>query len=873
MSKRSNNKRVTVNREINQIKNKHRKCAYHIFSHNYGANMRRHDDIMAKEEGKIRAVNMDETIHVKILFHFLAPKFSYSRDKVLSRAHDVVMTINEDFNNYTSNKNTMNNLKYKNIINKTFLTNMAKQNVYLGNDYLKLLPTKPSNILFELGEIYYYPIKQKLNLSRYDDVKDIEIQAQITKQYILQHEAMAIKPKKFINIWIIDMESTTILGSSNFPWEVMDDCHGIIINRRCFFPEDYDECDFSLFKTFTHELGHYFGLLHVKHPRGNDNMGTYLASNINDDTESIGSQQSSGILDVIHDPTDKFNNKRLHTDTEYNPLFMNFMDYTCDKYVTMFTINQIQKMRYMILSYRPKINCLTNNARFPIPKYNPDTDSILKKISNNSSNCGRNVSTVPSYEKVENPRISQMQNLPPEINLSSKLSTNIEPTTFTNQSIPAYSPVFVDNMMKQEKQNVNKLIPNLCGVIPGKNGGGQQQIINNIRENIPTYENSVPDKNNALNNFMKKYNMYHSQDNYAINYPHDPYVFQQYHSDLALIQQQKLEEMNEQRKVINVPIFDPNNPNVSFTSKPPINPNIVNEYEQARIHAETLNPGLFQQTDPRLFQQNNQTMNQQQYQQLLQQQQQQLLQQQQLIQQQQQQQLQQSQQNQQYAHPNQNSQVFNSNNNLQDYQNYYSGIPQQSQQQVQQQVQQSQQQPQQSQHSQQQVQQTINQSINRAINQPTNQSTNQSTNPISNQSATQQVFETKPTVSNVHSVPVVNCSSRERRVDPQFVQNVNQSMNPNVTSPSELINRVNNVNEQLENLKTNMPKQTISSQVRGVPHVGVVQPTTESKPKFNKFGQPSSIAGNSFLTNKLNKEYVCKMPTSRFQRSKPQSAN
>src|SRR5688572_2740646 len=104
MSKRTNNNRfVTSNKPTDQNQVKQRKCAHHIYSHNYAANMRQHDEIMEKSKDKIATIDMNSTINIKIVFHFLAPIGSYNKDKVLSRTHDIILSLNDDFNNYTNN--------------------------------------------------------------------------------------------------------------------------------------------------------------------------------------------------------------------------------------------------------------------------------------------------------------------------------------------------------------------------------------------------------------------------------------------------------------------------------------------------------------------------------------------------------------------------------------------------------------------------------------------------------------------------------------------------------------------------------------------------------------------------------------------------
>ncbi|XWV25627.1 bifunctional metalloprotease ubiquitin-protein ligase [Tupanvirus deep ocean] len=567
MSKRSNNNRfVTSNKptEQNQI-GKVRKCVHHIYSHNYAANMRQHDEIIEKNGDKVNVVDMDSTVNIKIVFHFLAPKGSYNKDRVLARAHDIILSLNDDFNNYTTNQNTMNNFKYKSIINQVFISNNIKQNIYLGPNYLKFLPTKPSNITFELGEIYYYPVRNRLNLSQYDDVKEVEIEYQVIKQFIHQNRADAINPESFLNIWIIDMTDTAILGFSNFPWEIIDNYHGIVINRKAFFPEDYGESNFALFKTFTHEVGHYMGLLHVfSH---NSGLGVYAAVNLNADTEKTIDTGGDFIVDTpnqlnaTYDPTDKVANKRLHSDNDYNPLFMNFMDYTYDKYVAIFTQNQIQKMRYMLLTYRPKINSIINKAKLPIPKYNPDTDTIAGTITKNNSTA-RNPPLIPSHENTSNPRLAAQGFM------TQQPQAQQDPAQTYQMGQQILQNMAQQNAPRDMRINTNlsQLIPNLsAGNVVAPTGGTREQIIANIQNNLPSDPTNIKQQTEAYEDMIKKYKDYNSTNGYAMNYPYDLYTAQQNNNQFALykqIQDQNSKIQNNdhdipKKETMPYPPFDP----------------------------------------------------------------------------------------------------------------------------------------------------------------------------------------------------------------------------------------------------------------------------------------------------------------------------
>lgn len=389
MANQKNTSRFIIsNKDIGSNENNQnmfRKCVHHIHSYSYAGNIREFENILTNASVNSTDVNMTETINIKIAFHFMAPRGTYNKNRVSSRVHDIVASMNDDFNNYTSNPNTMNNFKYKSIVNQVFFSNSSKQRAYLAAGYLTVIPKEPSNITFEIGDIYYYPIRTKLNLSKYDDITEVELEQEAIKSYIHSNRADAIEPEKILNIWVIDMSDTAIMGFSSFPWEKINSYHGIVINRRCFFPEDYGETNYNLFKTFTHQAGHYFGLLHTDHTDNRHGLGAYTAHNLHFDATDPDAgdyiDDTPTELTAVIDPTDLTHNKELHTNPEYNPLFMNFMDGTIDKFVCMFTVKQIKNMRYFLNKYRPSINSASNNATLPSPLYNPDTDTTAGIIN------------------------------------------------------------------------------------------------------------------------------------------------------------------------------------------------------------------------------------------------------------------------------------------------------------------------------------------------------------------------------------------------------------------------------------------------------------------------------------------------------------
>lgn len=394
---------------------KFRNCAHHDTSHNYSTHTRYHNDIVDRHRLAINNVEMRKTLLVKTIFHIIGPTGTFNPERTKIRADEIISSINSDFNNYSINSNTLNNVRYRNIINQVFSSNLIKKNIYLSDDYLNLLPTEPSGIVFELGQIYYYPVRNRLNLTQYDHIGHIDLEHQEIKRYIGENGAVSIYPDNYLNIWILDTIGTPILGFSSFPWELIDEYNGIVINRRAFFPEDYNEVNYNLFKIFTHEIGHYLGLLHIFN---NDNIIT--TTNIN--TTARNSLNVVRNNNVIYDPLNRLNHPTLLSDNQYNPLFTNFMGYTFDKYMSIFTLEQIQRMRYMLYNYRPRL-ISPNKQPLPVPAYDPYT----RTFNNTESTLANRIApSVPSRESVGDTRLT-----------ANRLTQNLTyPSAITRTNLP-----------------------------------------------------------------------------------------------------------------------------------------------------------------------------------------------------------------------------------------------------------------------------------------------------------------------------------------------------------------------------------------------------------------------------------------------------
>jgi hypothetical protein len=351
------------------------KCGHNGNSMSYLRHIQRHEEIFQRNVN-LNSVDSRTIIRVPIIFHILTPHASITPQVAESQALKIIDTLNNDFNNYSSDFNdvTTNNFAYMSIVDQVFQNSPIRdQKLETYDSYiLDRIPQEPSNIEFSLGQIYFYPVDSRLMTNSVDENYQNEV-----RMYLLNSGARHIKPESFLNMWVVDTSNANTLAFSNFPWEDMSDgTHGVILHLRVFYPDIFSlkENNYDSFRTVTHEVGHWSGLLHVFS---------------NDTGRQSAREADTSYEDApISDPT---TNDMILNDPEYNPLFMNFMDYTYDRYMASFTINQVQKMRYMLQVHRPNVfKSIGLNSEIPTPRYIPDLQEQADQ-----GLTGSNTRTVP----------------------------------------------------------------------------------------------------------------------------------------------------------------------------------------------------------------------------------------------------------------------------------------------------------------------------------------------------------------------------------------------------------------------------------------------------------------------------------------------
>lgn len=295
-----------------------------------------------------------KTIHIGVIFHICYR--NYQTAVVVEDVGYTIDLLNKDFNKQCPNFNIGANVYKDPILKETY------------EKYLSV--AQGCNIQFYKVNIIYKPIgtQTSMNISVLDQN--------------IKYRSPPIEPSRYLNIWVVDF-SNGLLGYSQFPWDQSPNTDGVVIARGTF-GKNPTYSAFNLGKTLTHEIGHWLGLYHTFQETFN-----YKGGNIDyqDGSPEEEIQETKG--DCIADtppqavPTtgNPFANPSFwpksrprDEDKEHYHMFMNFMDYSDDIALFMFTQDQAAKMRLMIHLYRPGI--LSSHTSNPPPTPTPVSDVI-----------------------------------------------------------------------------------------------------------------------------------------------------------------------------------------------------------------------------------------------------------------------------------------------------------------------------------------------------------------------------------------------------------------------------------------------------------------------------------------------------------------
>ena len=136
------------------------------------------------------------------------------------------------------------------------------------------------------------------------------------------------KPRTHLNIWVCALTGG-LLGYAQFPGgpQASD---GVVINFQAFGTNGTAQAPFNRGRTATHEVGHYFNLRHIWGDTPDCSGSDMVADTPNCAGPNAG-RPSFPSISCNNGPN--------------GDMFMNYMDYTDDAAMFMFTTQQVLRMR------------------------------------------------------------------------------------------------------------------------------------------------------------------------------------------------------------------------------------------------------------------------------------------------------------------------------------------------------------------------------------------------------------------------------------------------------------------------------------------------------------------------------------------------
>lgn len=156
---------------------------------------------------------------------------------------------------------------------------------------------------------------------------------------------------KYFNVWICVL-SNSVLGYATFPEDSSVDAEGVVIDYRSLPGGSY--AVYNGGKTLTHETGHYFNLYHI----WGDDKGACTGTDYIDDTPNQADASSGCYSGVIIDNCTSDGN---------GIMYQNYMDYSNDDCLVLFTTEQVERMEDAVLAYRSSL--LTSDGCQPPVQY------------------------------------------------------------------------------------------------------------------------------------------------------------------------------------------------------------------------------------------------------------------------------------------------------------------------------------------------------------------------------------------------------------------------------------------------------------------------------------------------------------------------
>jgi len=205
-------------------------------------------------------------------------------------------------------------------------------------------------------------------------------------------------PLKYLNLWVVSFGNTGLLGISVFPGDPKPiNLHGFVCDYRAFGRgASYLYAEYNKGRTTSHELGHFWNLRHIWGDDGGACTGSDFPGSPAgwDDTpnqgpETYGNPDAPGTGTVLTDAC---------SPSAPGIMYQNYMDYTDDIALVMFTKGQWMRMEQTLTTAPDRAPLLNSNTyNPPVPQF--ANDASVKAIlapADGTAFCTSTASITPS---------------------------------------------------------------------------------------------------------------------------------------------------------------------------------------------------------------------------------------------------------------------------------------------------------------------------------------------------------------------------------------------------------------------------------------------------------------------------------------------
>ncbi|MBV7529486.1 M43 family zinc metalloprotease [Chitinophaga sp. sic0106] len=230
--------------------------------------------------------------------------------------------------------------------------------------------------------------------------------------------------RKYLNIWVTRLASGYLGVAAPVGSGFQPEQEGVVIAYNAFGTIGNISPTYNKGRTVTHEIGHYFGLKHIW---GDDNGDC----SDDDDITDTPLQGTSSFGCFTFPRTDRC------TPAAPGIMFMNYMDYSDDACMQLFTAGQVTRMRYVLENIIATL--MTSDGCSP-PVVYPNNASLVQLLSPMGKLCNTGIAPVVTLRNKGTAPLTSV-NINYQLNGGSlhtySWTGNLAPLTTTTVTLPS----------------------------------------------------------------------------------------------------------------------------------------------------------------------------------------------------------------------------------------------------------------------------------------------------------------------------------------------------------------------------------------------------------------------------------------------------